>query len=113
MISVSFILLKFILHVTNKQFLDKFDNGLKKIKMADFLRFLALLFFYLKKVGYCNLSSASSASALTFTCGLDNLKIFSCILPKFLCILLITSSRTSSIMTEKIKMADLLRFFAF
>ena len=39
--------------------------------------FLARLL--IKKVGYCNLSSA----ALTFTYGLNNLKSFSCILPKF------------------------------
>ena len=49
MISVSFILLKFILHVINKQFLDKFDNGLKKNKIPDLLRFLALLLILLKK----------------------------------------------------------------
>ena len=29
------------MHVTNKQFLDKFYNGWKKIKMADLLRFFA------------------------------------------------------------------------
>ena len=38
-------------------------------------------------MGYCNWSSASSAlasaSALTFTCGRDNLKSFCCFLPKF------------------------------
>ena len=37
--------------------------------------------FYLEKVGYCNRSSA--ASSLTFTCGRDNVKSVSCILPKF------------------------------
>ena len=46
-----------------------------------FLAFLARLLILIKKVGYCNWSSA--ASALTFTCGRDNLKSCSCILPKF------------------------------
>ena len=34
-------------------------------------------------MGYFNWSSALSASALTFTCGRDNLKSFPCILSKF------------------------------
>ena len=40
-------------------------------------------------------------------------KVFHVSVPNLLCMLLVTSSRTSSIMAEKIKMADLLRFFAF
>ena len=39
--SFSFILFKFVLHVINKQFSAKFDKFIKKIKMADFLRFFA------------------------------------------------------------------------
>ena len=37
----SFILLKCVMHVTNKQFSDKFDNSWKKFKMADLLWFFA------------------------------------------------------------------------
>ena len=33
------ILFKFVMHVTNDQFSDKFNNGRKKKKMADLLRF--------------------------------------------------------------------------
>ena len=29
------------MHATNKQFSDKFNNGLKKFKMADLLQFFA------------------------------------------------------------------------
>ena len=36
--SCSHILFKFVMHVTNDQFSDKFNNGRKK-KMADLLRF--------------------------------------------------------------------------
>ena len=35
------ILSKFVMHVTNDQFSDKFNNGQKKLKMADLLRFFA------------------------------------------------------------------------
>ena len=63
-----------------------------------------------KKVGYYNWSS--TASALTFLCGHDNLcKVFhaSC-----WNLFLITSSRTSSIMVEKSKMTtDLLHWLEF
>ena len=45
--------------------------------------FLASLLILIKKVGYCNQSSSSSALALTFTCGRDNLTSFTCILPEF------------------------------
>ena len=38
---VSFILLKFVMHVTNKQFSDKFNNNWKKFKIDDFLWFFA------------------------------------------------------------------------
>ena len=37
----SCILPKFVMHVTNDQFSDKFNNGQKKINMADLLRFFA------------------------------------------------------------------------
>ena len=37
--SFSHILFKFVMHVTNDQFSDKFNNGRKKKKMADLLRF--------------------------------------------------------------------------
>ena len=33
------ILFKFVMHVNNDQFSDKFNNGRKKKKMADLLRF--------------------------------------------------------------------------
>ena len=36
------ILSKFVMHVTNKQFSDKFNKGWKKFKMADLLWFWAL-----------------------------------------------------------------------
>ena len=46
--------------------------------------FLARLLILIKKGGLLQLKfAASSASALTFTCGRDNLKSFSCFLPKF------------------------------
>ena len=35
------ILRKFVMHVTNKQFSDKFDNGWTKFKMANLLQFFA------------------------------------------------------------------------
>ena len=94
--------------------------------------FLARLLIFINKGGLLQLKFGSSA--LTFTCGHDNLKSFSCILPKFvthvandqisdsfyvscsnlLCLLLINISRTTSIMAEqKCKMVDLLRFLAF
>ena len=67
-----------------------------------FNRLLARLLIHLKKVGYCNWSSALLASALTFTRGRYNLKsIFYVSFPNLLCMLLVTSSRTSSIITEK------------
>ena len=53
------------MHVTNDQFSDKYNNGRKKFKMADLLRFFA---FYKKIIWFC---------------GRDNLKSFSCILFKF------------------------------
>ena len=53
---------------------------------------LPLIFF---KRGYCNLILASSA--LTSTCGYDNMPNFSCILLIFFWILPITSSRMTSI----------------
>ena len=34
-------------------------------------------------MGYCNWSTVSLASPLTFTCGCDNFESFLCILPKF------------------------------
>ena len=37
--SFSFILLKFVMHATNKQFSDKLDNGFKKIKMTVLVGF--------------------------------------------------------------------------
>ena len=52
------------MHVTIDQFSDKFNNGGKKIKMADLLRLFAF---------YGN----------NLTLGCDNLKSFSCILRKF------------------------------
>ena len=35
------------MYVTNKHFLDEFDNGWKKIKMADLLRYFV---FYLNNL---------------------------------------------------------------
>ena len=35
------ILFKFVMHVTNEQFSDEFDDGWKKIKMADLVWFFA------------------------------------------------------------------------
>ena len=57
--------------------------------------FLARLLILIKKVGYYNWSSESLASALalTFACGHDNLKSFSCILPKF--VTLVTNDQFS------------------
>ena len=58
----------------------------------------------------------SHFTSIIWPCGRDNLKSFSCILFKFVMLmLLMPSSQKSSIMAEKkkIKMADLLRFFAF
>ena len=67
----------------------------KKFKIPNLFRFLA---FYVNNLTLCG----------------DNLKSFPRILFKLLCMLLISSSWTSSIMAEKkFKMADLLRFFAF
>ena len=79
--SFSCILLKFFMHVTNKHFSDKFNNGWKKLQMADLMQFLHF-------------------TSIIWLCGRDNLKSFSCILPKLtmLCMLLVTSSRKSSIM---------------
>ena len=75
--SFSCILHKFVMHVTNAQFLDKFNNGWKKFKMADF-------------------------TSIICPCGCDNLKSFSCILFKFvLHVTNLNSSWTSSIMAEK------------
>ena len=90
--SFSCILPKFVTHVTNDQFSYKFQNGWKKFKMADLLRFFD---FYVNNL---------TLSWKVFHVSSSNL----------LCMLLISSSRTSSIMAEKeIKMADLLRFFDF
>ena len=43
------------MHVTNDQFSDKFNNGRKKKKMADLLRFLARLLILIKKGGLLQL----------------------------------------------------------
>ena len=43
------------MHVTNGQFSDKFNNGQKKKKMADLLRFLARLLILIKKGGLLQL----------------------------------------------------------
>ena len=84
------------MHVTNDQFSDKFNNGRKKKKMADLLRFFT---FYVN-----NLTLWARYLEKFFTLSFSNL----------LCMLLMTSSRTSAIMAEKKKkMADLLRFFTF
>ena len=85
--SFSRILFKFVMHVTNDQFSDKFNNGKKKKKWPI----------------YCNFSHFTSIIWEVFHISFSNL----------LCMLLMTSSRTSSIMAEKKKMADLLRFFTF
>ena len=95
--------MKISVHVHN------FPIGLVIFIVADFtvakliFKNILDLFLLLKKVDYCNWGSASSASALalTFTCGRNNLKSCSCILPKFVCTLQMISSRTSSIMSEK------------
>ena len=55
------ILPKFVVHVTNDQFSNKFDNGWKKIKWPI----------------YCDVSHFTS---IIWPCGCDNLKSFSCIL---------------------------------
>ena len=63
-LSFSCILSKFVMHVTNDQFSDKFNNGQKKFKMADLLQF-------------------SYFRSMIWPCGHDNLKSFSYILFKF------------------------------
>ena len=55
---------KFIRHVTNDQFPEKFNNGAKKIKMADLLRFFHF-------------------TTIILPCGPDNLNSFSCFVLKF------------------------------
>ena len=44
LISFSCIIFKFVMHVTNKQFSNKFNNDWKKVKMADLLSFFAFYF---------------------------------------------------------------------
>ena len=62
--SFSHILFKFVMHVTNDQFSDKFNNGRKKKKWPI----------------YCDFSHFTS---IIWPCGRDNLKGFSHILFKF------------------------------
>ena len=49
--SCSFILHKFVMHVTNKQFLDKFDNGCKKIQNGRFTVIFCILLQQFDLVG--------------------------------------------------------------
>ena len=55
---------KFVMHVTNDQFSDKFDNGWKKLKWPI----------------YCDFSHFTS---IIWPSGRDNMTRFLCILPKF------------------------------
>ena len=55
--SFSFILHKFVMHVTNKQFLDKFDNGCKKIQNGRFTVIFCILLQQFDLVGAITLSS--------------------------------------------------------
>ena len=41
--SFSFILLKFVMHATNKQFLDKFDNGWKHFQNGRLIAIFSIL----------------------------------------------------------------------
>ena len=59
---------------------------------------LAPLLISIKKVGYCNLSLS-----LTITCGHNNLKKFSCILPKFVMHVRNDQFSDNPIMAEKIQ----------
>ena len=92
--SFSRILFKFVMHVTNDQFSDKFYNGRGK-KMADLLRFFTF-------------------TSIIWPCGRDNLKSFSHILFKF--VMHVTNDQFSGKFNngqKKKKMTDLLRFFTF
>ena len=94
--SFSDILLKFVMHVTNKQFSDKFNNSWKK--NSKWLIYLDFLHF----------------TSIIWPCGRENMKSFSCILLKF--VMHATNKQISdklNIGWKKIKMADLLRFFTF
>ena len=95
----SCILPKFVMHVTNDQFSDKFNNDWKKIQKSQngwFIAFLHILCQYFDLVG-----------AITW-------KVFHVSSSNLLCRLLISSSWKSSEKAEKqSKMADLLRFSAF
>ena len=81
------------MHVTN----DQFNNGWIKILNGRFIVIFHIL------------------TPIIWPCGRDNLKKNPCILFKYLlCMLLISSSWTSSIMAmKKIKMASLVRFVPF
>ena len=87
------ILLKFVLHVDNSQFSDKFMAG-KIIKMADLLHKMANLFGF-----------------ITFYLPVTS-KVLHLLSSYLFCMLLITSFRTSLIMAGK-KITDLLPFFTF
>ena len=81
--SFSCFLPKFVLHVTNDQFSDKFNNGRKK-----------------KWPIYCDFSHFTS---IIWPCERITWKGFHISFSNLLCMLLMTSSRTSSIMAEKKK----------
>ena len=84
------------MHVTNDQFSDKFNNGRKKKKNGRFIAIFHIL------------------RQLFDLVGAISLKVFHISSSNWLCMLLISSAWTSSIMAEKKKkMADLLRFFSF
>ena len=82
--SFSHILFKLVMHVTNKWFLDKFNNGRKKKKRPI----------------YCDFSHFTS---IIWPCGAISWKVSYISSSNWLCMLLISSSWTSSIMAEKKK----------
>ena len=93
--SFSHILFKFVMHVTNDQFSDKFNNGRKKKQLPI----------------YCDFSHFTS---IIWPCGRDKLKSFSHILFKL--VMHVTNKYFLDKFNngrKKKKMADLLRFFSF
>ena len=93
--SLSCILFKFVMHVANKQFSDKFNNCWNNSKWPI----------------YCDFAHFTS---IIWPCVLDNLKNFTCIIFKFL--MHVTNKQFSDKFNngwKRFKMADILRFFAF
>ena len=84
--------------------------------MAKFRPFLARLLILIKKGGLLQLKFGVVGVGVNINLlvGAITRKVFHVSFPNLFCMLLMTTSRTSSIMAEKnFKMADLLRFFTF